>query len=475
MLKRKRESYAKPPGGGGDHATIQRRGEVEEKLVHGKKMLNRALKTAKGFEWQKLVKRITNAKAEDVDTTAQVARLERELKVLKDLEMQALADAHVHKTLLKSKTIAESGLLPDYVKPPVRKTGSEEDILAMDNVTARLYNTKPVKENMTHIMTSIYAVTGIPNPANKPKVKAKEPKEPPAKKMKGDDKQAATSRNTEKPVADKKGEKGVEPAWEGFDSGSESDVESVDFSKYEGRLGGSSDEDSDSDSAEELKRPAKPVKRTIKSRGISVSVSGSDDEGEGEPEEWVLSDEEEDSEDDDSDNVIERSASPPTREKKKQREPPKPLKPGSQFLPTLMGGYWSGSEESATDVEDEVAPAPRKNRPGQQARRAIWEKKYGKGANHVKNAPPPKEKDVVWDAKLGAVSSEGSGRGRGRGGFTRNKAQVTGENASELGPRNARGVGRKDDVGVLHPSWQAAKKAKEEKKAAKFEGKKVVF
>ncbi|KFY43177.1 hypothetical protein V494_02069 [Pseudogymnoascus sp. VKM F-4513 (FW-928)] len=475
MLKRKRESHAKPPGGGGDHATIQRRGEVEEKLVHGKKMLNRALKTAKGFEWQKLVKRITNAKAEDGDTTAQVARLERELKVLKDLEMQALADAHVHKTLLKSKTIAESGLLPDYVKPPVRKTGSEEDILAMDNVTARLYNTKPVKENMTHIMTSIYAVTGIPNPANKPKVKAKEAKEPPAKKMKGDDKEAATSRNTEKPAANKKEEKGVEPAWEGFDSGSESDVESVDFSKYEGRLGGSSDEDSDSDSAEELKRPAKPVKRTIKSRGISVSVSGSDDEGEGEPEEWVLSDEEEDSEDDDSDNVIERSASPPTREKKKQREPPKPLKPGSQFLPTLMGGYWSGSEESATDVEDEVAPAPRKNRPGQQARRAIWEKKYGKGANHVKNAPPPKEKDVVWDAKLGAVSSEGSGRGRGRGGFTRNKAQVTGENASELGPRNARGVGRKDDVGVLHPSWQAAKKAKEEKKAAKFEGKKVVF
>ncbi|KAL5350702.1 hypothetical protein ACLOAV_004271 [Pseudogymnoascus australis] len=474
MLKRKRESNARAAGGGGAEAISQRKGEVEEKLVHGKKMLNRALKTAKGFEWQKLVKRITNAKAEDGDSGAQVARLERELKVLKDLEMQALADAHVHKTLLKSKTIAESGLLPDYVKQPLRKTGTEEDILAMDNVTARLYNTKPVKENMTHIMTSIYAVTGIPNPANKPKLKGKEAKEPAAKKMKEDDKEPATNRNAEKLLADKKEKKGVEPAWEGFDSGSESDGESIDFSKYEGRLGGSSDDDSDSDSSEELKRPAKTVKRTIKSRGISVSVSGSDDEGQ--PAEWVESDEEEDSEeDDDDDNVIERSASPPTREKKRQREPPKPLKPGSQFLPTLMGGYWSGSEESATDVEDEVAPAPRKNRPGQQARRAIWEKKFGKGANHVKNAPPPKEKDVVWDAKLGAVSSEGSGRGRGRGGFTRSKAQVTGENASELGPRNPRAQGRKDDVGVLHPSWQAAKKAKEEKKAAKFEGKKVVF
>ncbi|KFY48557.1 hypothetical protein V495_01240 [Pseudogymnoascus sp. VKM F-4514 (FW-929)] len=477
MLKRKRESNApRAPGGGAPDPIFQRKGEVEEKLVHGKKMLNRALKTAKGFEWQKLVKRITNAKADGgEDSGAQVARLERELKVLKDLEMQALADSHVHKTLLKSKTIAESGLLPDYVKPPVRKTGSDEDILAMDNVTARLYNTKPVKENMTHIMTSIYAVTGIPNAANKPKLKGKEAeKKPAAKKMKVDDKDASVKRNADLPVVDKKEKKGVEPAWEGFDSGSESGAESIDFSKYEGRLGGSSDDDSDSDSAEELKRPAKPVKRTIKSRGISVSVSGSD--GEDEQEEWVLSDEEEDeSGDDDDDNVIERSHSPPTREKKKQREPPKPLKPGSQFLPTLMGGYWSGSEESATDVEDEVAPAPRKNRPGQQARRAIWEKKFGKAANHVKNAPPPKEKDVVWDAKLGAVSSEGAGRGRGRAGFTRNKAQVTGENASELGPRKARGLGKKDDVGVLHPSWQAAKKAKEEKKAAKFEGKKVVF
>lgn len=84
MLKRKRENNPRAPGGGGSDAIMgQRRGEVEEKLVHGKKMLNRALKTAKGFEWQKLVKRITNAKAEGEDSGAQVARLERELKVLK--------------------------------------------------------------------------------------------------------------------------------------------------------------------------------------------------------------------------------------------------------------------------------------------------------------------------------------------------------------------------------------------------------
>jgi len=36
-------------------------------------------------------------------------------------------------------------------------------------------------------------------------------------------------------------------------------------------------------------------------------------------------------------------------------------------------------------------------------------------------------------------------------------------------------MGRRDDAGVLHPSWQAAKMRKEMKRPAKFEGKKVTF
>jgi len=404
--------------------------------------------------------------------------------------MVALADAHVHKTLFKSKTIAESGLLPDYVKPPKRKEGlSEGEILAMDNVTARLYNTKGVKENMSHIMTSIYAVTGIPNPANKSKQQNKTSGEKPAKKAKVTKSEdipelKIKSQEIEKVEAVKKA---MEPAWQGFDSGSEdgeSDGESIDFSKYEGRLGGSSDEESESD--EELQRPAvktKPVKK-IMSRGISVSVSGSDDEGdlgdfnEGEHDLGSASEDDGDS----SDNAITRSP-PPSLKKKPIKEPPKPLKAGSQFLPTLMGGYWSGSEESASDVEEELRPVVRKNRPGQMARRAIWEKKFGTRANHIQNAPAEKEVGDGWDARTGARGADDrggrrrggrGGRDGGRGGFGR-KAQVTGENASELGPRKARGAGKKDDVGVLHPSWAAAKKAKEEKKVAKFEGKKVVF
>ena len=128
------------------------------------------------------------------------------------------------------------------------------------------------------------------------------------------------------------------------------------------------------------------------------------------------------------------------------------------------------------------------------ARRAIWEKKYGEKAKHIKagegsvSEKKKAGKDDGWDAKRGAVDTQGAERGRGRGirprgrgGHTgdsqtrqRDSRQLTGENAIAVAPRK-RGMGKKDDVGVLHPSWQAAKKAKEAKKTATFQGKKVTF
>lgn len=89
MPKRKRENNVTSQRGRSGDATGQRRAEVDEKLVHGKKMLNRALKTAKGFEWQKLVKRIGHAKEKGSEAEGEVVRLERELKVLKVSHLQS--------------------------------------------------------------------------------------------------------------------------------------------------------------------------------------------------------------------------------------------------------------------------------------------------------------------------------------------------------------------------------------------------
>lgn len=148
----------------------------------------------------------------------------------------------------------------------------------------------------------------------------------------------------------------------------------------------------------------------------------------------------------------------------------------STFIPSLMGGYWSGSESAEED--DLTERKARKNRRGQQARRQLWEKKYGRKANHLSS----KNRDQDWDSRNGARSSDDRGkRGRGRGrGYERgpvpNQRSNDGGHGSgaNSNPVVARVRAKKED-GPLHPSWEAAKKAKEQKKNVAFQGKKVVF
>ncbi|KAI9864181.1 MAG: hypothetical protein M1824_005576 [Vezdaea acicularis] len=158
----------------------------------------------------------------------------------------------------------------------------------------------------------------------------------------------------------------------------------------------------------------------------------------------------------------------------------------STFLPTLLGGYWSGSE-SAEDLE--VEPL-KKNRRGQRARRQIWEAKYGSRANHLRGK---EQKDNIKNAAEGrknkGVGSQGRGRGRGRmgaGTFKEgrrdikvrangvvNGIQATGANSMSVSSRPIAKPFNTD--APLHPSWLAAKKAKEQKTQAHFQGKKITF
>lgn len=62
--------------------------------------------------------------------------------------------------------------------------------------------------------------------------------------------------------------------------------------------------------------------------------------------------------------------------------------------------------------------------------------------------------------------------GRGRGGMPRGRGpEKSGANEQPLGPKRT----KRDDAGALHPSWLAAKAAKEKKVQVKPQGKKVVF
>lgn len=157
-------------------------------------------------------------------------------------------------------------------------------------------------------------------------------------------------------------------------------------------------------------------------------------------------------------------------------EPPKarPSKKSS-FIPSLtMAGYVSGS---GSDIDDDIDVGPKKNRRGQRARQQIWEKKFGSKAKHLQR----QGRKEGWDPKRGAVDVSGGRSTRSRyGGEARLSPDYTlggnGDQRKASMGAEMKKQKRKDDMGPIHPSWEAAKKAKEKKDApVAFKGKKIAF
>lgn len=221
----------------------------------------------------------------------------------------------------------------------------------------------------------------------------------------------------------------------------------------------------------------------------------------------------------------------------------------SRYLPTLSHGFvtqslrtrdddFSGSEDAGDfdfeeDVEDHLPKgkgtkasngAAKKNRMGQRARKALWEKKYGRNANHVKlrekekskgDKPAykplrrgrdgkvleefvePERKDSGWKrfpvkedaAPAKAMSSsraplpaQGSGRGAASARPPRPQQQPRPPPSSHR-PRGPAPSSAASDAAAMHPSWVAKQKQKEKEEAIARSlagggggaGKKVVF
>ncbi|KAJ7366843.1 Bud-site selection protein [Mycena albidolilacea] len=178
---------------------------------------------------------------------------------------------------------------------------------------------------------------------------------------------------------------------------------------------------------------------------------------------------------------------------------PAPIKTSttSQFLPSLAVGYVRGGS-SDSDIEDvEEAGGEKKNRRGQRARRAIWEKKYGRGANHKKKEAEEaaqeratqKAQFEARQAKREAAQASGKGRGKwnesaqvadagwGARAPARTGAVATPAPAAAMHARPAPVRAKPDKDAGIHPSW-AAKKALKEKMGVGIvpsQGKKIVF
>ncbi|MBW0491840.1 hypothetical protein O181_031555 [Austropuccinia psidii MF-1] len=129
----------------------------------------------------------------------------------------------------------------------------------------------------------------------------------------------------------------------------------------------------------------------------------------------------------------------------------------STFLPTLNVGYTIGdSDASDLEIDDRSLDRlererARKNRRGQRARRAIWEQKYGKSAKHLQKLRERRQSAAPQHRQLPSHLSKSS-------------LQKTGSNLEPIGEQRQ-----------VHPSWEAKQKQLKALSEVKPTGKKIVF
>ncbi|TID20667.1 cellular morphogenesis protein Bud22 [Venturia nashicola] len=476
--------------------------------------LVRDLKIARGIERQKLGRRQKGALAKK--DAPDNARIEAEIQALKKLDIQSTAEHHLLKTLHRIKSIASTGALPPH-NPP---TSLPEP--ATSNVTARLYNAQVVKAALATSIQQVRQALGLDVTATASAAKRAKKEE---------------TREEILLAVEEEERQGFSDIAEGFDRETEdlarsrdaqtaSDSDNQDFAEYERLLAPFDEDESDLDDSRDSS--AAQLKRELAQ--AVASISAGDDSSDTVTLEQGLSDTsmtsaERPSQTSESAKRM-TDALPGLATKRKlvvgkdptflingtkptdgdsisPDQPPSPkLRPtSSAFLPTLtMGGYWSGSEgDEPEDIGEHLAP--RKNRRGQRARQAIAEAKFGAAAKHVvEGRPANKPKDARgagWDMKRGATSADDV---RGFKGMDRKErrsrmkgareAGASGGNAIPIAPGKGNAGGgevytpsktavvkpKRDDIGSLHPSWEAKRKAKAETgKIVPFQGKKTTF
>ncbi|PFH59352.1 hypothetical protein XA68_12481 [Ophiocordyceps unilateralis] len=425
----------------------------------------RALKAAKGFERQRLSKRLR----EDGVLPDKQHRLKREIATLKSLDLRQTARAHLTSSLLKVKTIVASPDLPEALRAGVpRSQLPEEERVALHNVTSGLYNRDAVKQATDRAVVAVCRLLDMSAPEKTKRLRKSETIQSHGPVL-----------HTEKTLdrfSSEEGDASEETSeLDGFESdvdepgpavgqvGSDAEAaEEAELAKYDDCLGSSSDEDDQADDPR-LQRIGR--RETINTNDISLSESSFDGEMEL-----------------DAESAPSRSPLPPLATPRMSKAKPLAavrLRPtgNSTFLPSLMGGYISGSE-SASDIE-ETKPKARR---GQRARQAIWEKKYGANAKHLQKASQEDGRDAGWDMRRGAVAeNERNRKAPWKRAAVRDPLAKKGGKSDVTARTEARERAHKptktdqDDTRPLHPSWTAKKMARDAQRGAAFSGQKMVF
>jgi hypothetical protein len=369
---------------------------------------------------------------------------------MQTLDLAVTAERHLLKQLVKTKRIAET---PEFARlknsTSVSLAGPKDTAEA--NVTARLFKSNPVKNAMPDIISGIRDVLGLDDaPAKKPGETGPRDVESVGKgsvqqnQRLGGTHAGSDDESDDEPQARNgiSGDVSMDDAEEG----------SVDFAQFDNRLASSSEDSASEDASDSEMRSKKKSKEKRYDAEADLSLSASASA---------------------SRSVSESPPSSKLKGRKKADGKEGPTK-STTFLPTLMGGYWSGSEEGGDDDDPaDVAPL-RKNRMGQQARRALWEKKYGVKANHLQQQKQDgrQNRDRGWDPRKGATEEDGDARPK----WDKHRPpQRTGGGMNDFTAPQQQSKKPSFEEKPLHPSWEAARKAKEQKAQASYQGKKIVF
>ncbi|ODN80731.1 hypothetical protein L202_02892 [Cryptococcus amylolentus CBS 6039] len=422
--------------------------QLSKRVPQALKSLHPAFKQAKTFETRRLIKKIKFLRSkESKDNKEEIENLESQLALIHGISLHSLAQTHLLSKLRKHPRLKQTPLPSSITSQFTLLQSSNEAAGSTSNAAVltgkaenRLTSAKGVAEKVKSVLAWVTGEEGA------------------------------------KLVADKKGVAKSKPVKKNAQAASDSEDDQGMFDEGLSRqIANGSDEESDSD--DEL---AQQHRAADAAGWESGSVPGGEDS---------------DADSDDSDAIPVRPAkrtkasSPPAKAPKapkpaKKEKPSKADLASSVFLPSLAVGFTRGDDgDSDPDLDDDpngVAGREqpvRKNRRGQRARQAIWEKKYGKGAKHVVRQ---REEEKIEEEKARKRAAD---RARPRDSGWGNKGGASGSAAPapvSAAPRAAPSAAAPQAQAGgqnLHPSWEAAKlrKQKMEAVAAAKPSQKIVF
>ncbi|SPO23214.1 uncharacterized protein UTRI_01892 [Ustilago trichophora] len=518
--------------------------KAKTKLHHVAKTLRATAKKTKTFELQKQVKKLKGLQKKP-SLADQAGLAEKELAALKSIDVNLLAGRALITKMVKARLLPRSTeggeflylqivkdeeLLGEDVlsEPGVGKEGDK----AVERAKAKITSSKVLADEVGRFVEELKKLAGIE----------------PAVTKKKDDEVDIKGKGKAKQLDHEDDE--TEREWSGSEDESDSDDDAPrrlplvdddddeeeeeadeeelmrigkekmkalgDLSQWDDMIGSDSAAESNSDDEE-------PPQRKRQSRHDSDNSSDDDeDSSSGE------SDEDDSSSDSDSDSDSDASSSSSTIDRPRKRKstststtskPTKKTKSSasssssSTFLPSLNTGFIAGrSDDEWSDAEADLADRDlselksgskkeRKNRMGQRARKALYEKKYGKNANHIKMREKQKAAKLERNSgRPAAAMSQSGGRQRPPafqaptkrdGGWGGPVAPLPKQAKRPFVPRPAAPVVQSQSAPVqtkspatpaasaksleMHPSWIAKQKQKELMAQVKPQGKKVVF